>query len=71
MEYIWPSLKIPILKCFFFQMYLLAMEDKKGPDTRRRSRSKTPFVLRSQCNKESCTDADHGHASVIKVPEVM
>lgn len=55
----------------FLFIKAVTMDDSKGPETRRRSRSKTPFILRSQCNKESCTDADHGHASVIKVPDVM
>lgn len=35
--------------------------DQAVPETRSRSRSKTPFTLRSSCDGENCNEATHNH----------
>lgn len=41
------------------------------PEARSRSRSKTPFVLRSSCDKENCTEGEHLHGHIKKTPTVQ
>lgn len=46
------------------------MDEIAPPETRGRSRSKTPFVLRSSCDKANCTEGAHGHEPV-KRPQTV
>lgn len=47
------------------------MDQIPVPEARSRSRSKTPFVLRSSCDKENCTETDHLHGPIKKNPTVQ
>ncbi|KAJ6646402.1 Klaroid protein [Pseudolycoriella hygida] len=46
------------------------MSEQLVPENRNRSRSKTPFHLRSQCDGENCNEAGHVHAPKKKSPTV-
>lgn len=46
------------------------MSEQLVPESRNRSRSKTPFHLRSQCDGENCNEVGHVHVPTKKNPTV-